>query len=87
MEPNDMTDAERQAAYLTDQFRKVFPQSQPDVQTADETIIVSLVADPYIPNDFWLMEIGSDEDVYVFELWLNGCESGIYLSFPLEEQD
>lgn len=75
-----MTDAERQRSYLSEKFR-LMGIPNPRIHVEDENIVV-WTGEPM--TDFWLMEIGSDDDRYRFELWHEGRDSGIYVEFALE---
>lgn len=80
-----MTDAERQRDYIAMRFINLNPGINPTVeQTDDETIIVYPMGTPNRTDRFWLMEIGSDDDRYRFELWVDGRDTGIYVEFAFE---
>lgn len=86
-----MTDAmsmQRQSDHVASRFAEALGVNAGRVNvefTFTEEIVVHL--DPESSNDterFWVMEIGSDDDRYRFELWQNGCDTGIYVEFAFE---
>jgi len=79
----DTLSLEAQTAYIRGRFSMLFP-TYPRVDFDDERICVSFGPQPDEVTDFWLMEIGSDDDRYRFELWENGRDTGIYVEFAFE---
>lgn len=77
----DQMSIESQRSHIADRFKTLFnnPTLVCNVEwTADEAIVVDH-GNAY--TLFWLMEIGSDDDRYRFELWVNGADTGIYVEF------
>jgi hypothetical protein len=77
-----------QTAFIAGRFALLYPGFSPSVRfTADEDIAVYPLGDDVAVGfgaAFWLMNIGSDDDRYRFELWLDGCDTGIYIEFAFE---
>lgn len=75
---------ESQRAHITACFHTLLNRQVPltVTWTDNEEIVVSLT-----PQIFFLMEIGSDDDRYRFELWYDCRDTGIYVefAFPGEE--
>lgn len=66
-----------QEEYLRAEFKRFYPNASIQVYTNDEVIRVS-VADPGFTRDDYYMEIGSDDDYYVFD-----AASGARITIPL----
>lgn len=84
----DLMSLESQTSHIMGQFSKVYPKMTPTVVfTPHEEIVVSdgPIADPSDPDTqcphMWIMTIGSDDEYYTFELWVEGRDTGIYLRF------
>jgi hypothetical protein len=85
----DLMSEESQRAHIVSMFRTLF--ANPDLSvfvtwTETEEIVASFteIFDPTDPSQcrsFFLMEIGSDDDHYRFELWLDGRDTGVYVEF------
>jgi len=76
---SDLMSEESQRTHIIDQFRILFDNTVLPVTvewTPAEEIVVS-----WNPLIFYIMDIGSDDDRYRFELWLDGRDTGIYIEF------
>lgn len=80
----DTMSLERQAVHVEGRFSELFPNTEPRAVWDDETIVVYPNGLPNETPFFWLMEIGSDDDRYRFELWHDGRDTGIYVEFAFE---
>lgn len=83
MNEDQLMSEESQRAHIIAMFRLLF--NRPDLPVAvdwdnvNETIFVNFGS----LDVYFLMEIGSDDDRYRFELWLNARDTGVYVEFAL----
>lgn len=80
IEQADLMSEESQRQHIIGCIRVLFNSATLPVTvewTANEEIVVNFGID----HSWFLMEIGSDDDRYRFELWYNCRDTGIYLEF------
>lgn len=87
--PDDPMSPERQKAFIEMRFRQLLdlkPSDRVEVTWEDENeqVIVEIGIEMNARGRYFLMQVGSDDDRYRFELWNNGQDTGLYVEFAFE---